>query len=89
MAGSVRYVLDTQCDHVRGVQNRLTHSITHVYLESPDQRLSPVVQVAGFTLFMDTLGIAAFALDNLRGAVSSLRSDAGPIWSALDYALHV
>ena len=89
MAGSVRYGLDTQCDHVLGVQNCPTQFIAHVYLESPDQRLSPVVQVAGFTLFMDTLGIAAFALDNLRGAVSSPRSDAGPIGSALDYALHV
>ena len=89
MAAPVSYVLDIQCDHVLGVQNCPTQFIAHVYLESPDQRLSPVVQVAGFTLFMDTLGIAAFALDNVRGAVPSLRSDAGPICSALDYALLV
>jgi len=82
------YVVDIQSDLVRGVRNRLTIPLTHADVESPGQRLAPTVEVEGVTLFIDTLGIAAFPLGELRGAVGSLRSDADAIWSALDYALH-
>jgi hypothetical protein len=82
------YVVDIQSDHVRSVRNRLTIPLTHIGIESPGPRLSPIVQVAGVPLFIDTLGVAAFPLGDLRGAVANLRSDADAIWSALDYALH-
>lgn len=82
------YVVDIQSDHVRGVRNRLTVPLTHMAIESPGPRLSPIVQVVGVTLFIDTLGIAAFPLGDLRGAVANLRSDADAIWSAFDYVLH-
>jgi len=47
-----------------------------------------VVQVEGEALFLDTLGLPAFPSADLRGAVTSLRSEAPRIWSALGYALH-
>jgi toxin CcdB len=86
--GQSPYVVDIQSDHVRGVRNRLTIPLTHIDVESPGPRLAPLVQVAGVALFIDTLGVAAFPPGDLSGAVSSLRSDAPLIWSALDYALH-
>jgi len=86
--GQSPYLVDIQSDHVRGVRNRLTIPLTHIDIESPGPRMSPAVQVAGVTLFVDTLGIAAFSAGDLRVAVASLRSDADAIWSALDYALH-
>ena len=82
------YLVDIQSDHVRGVRNRLTIPLTHIDVESPGLRLSPVVQVAGLALFIDTFGIAAFPVGDLGGAVANLRSNADAIWSALDYALH-
>lgn len=82
------YVVDIQSDFVRGVRNRLTIPLTHIDVESPGPRLAPIVQVADVSLFVDTLGIAAFPSGDLRGAISSLRSNADAIWSALDYALH-
>ena len=56
--------------------------------ESPTERLAPVVQVEGEALFLDTLGLRAFPSADLRGAVTSLRSEAPRIWSALGYARH-
>ena len=86
--GQFPYVVDIQSDLVRGVNNRLTIPLTHIDVESPGKRLAPTVQVSGVSLFVDTLGIAAFPSASLRGAVGSLRSEADAIWSALDYALH-
>ncbi|HQR99403.1 MAG TPA: CcdB family protein [Polaromonas sp.] len=82
------YVVDIQSDLVRGVRNRLTIPLTHVWVESPTERLAPVVQVEGVALFLDTLGLLAFPSADLRGEVTSLRSEAPRIWSALDCALH-
>ena len=80
------YLVDIQSDHVRGVRNRLTIPLTHIDVESPGPRISPAVQVAGVTLFVDTLGIAAFPAGDLQGVVANLRNDADAMWSALDYA---
>ncbi|MES2362308.1 MAG: CcdB family protein [Pseudomonadota bacterium] len=82
------YVVDIQSDFVRGVRNRLTIPLTHVWVEAPTERLAPVVEVEGEALFLDTLGVLAFASADLRGAVSSLRGAAPRIWAAIDYALH-
>lgn len=82
------YVVDIQSDLVRGVRNRLTIPLTHVWVEAPTERLAPLVQIEGQALFLDTLGVLAFSSADLRGAISNLRSDAPRIWSALDYALH-
>jgi hypothetical protein len=82
------YVVDIQSDLVRGVRNRLTIPLTHVWVEAPTERLAPVFQIEGQTLFLDTLGVLAFSSADLRGAISNLRSDAPRIWSALGYALH-
>ncbi|WP_395057544.1 CcdB family protein [Polaromonas sp.] len=82
------YVVDIQSDLVRGVRNRLTIPLTHLWVESPTERLAPVVQVEGKALFLDTLDVVAFSSADLRGPLGNLRSDAPRIWSALDYALH-
>ena len=82
------YVLDVQSDLVRGVRNRLTIPLTHIWVEAPAERLAPVLQVEGVSLFLDTLGILAFPSSDLRNPVCSLREDAKRIWSALDFALH-
>lgn len=82
------YVVDIQSDFVRGVRNRLTIPLTHVWLEAPTERLAPVLQVEGVPLFLDTLGLLAFPSADLRGLVTNLRDEAPRIWSALDYALH-
>ena len=82
------YVVDIQSDLVRGVRNRLTIPLTHIDVESPGKWPAPIVNVAGVALFLDTLGIAAFPISELRGSVTSLRADADAIWLALDYALH-
>ena len=73
---------------MRGVRNRLTIPLTHIDVASPGPRLAPFIQVAGIALFLDTLGIAAFPMGDLSGAVTNLRGDADAIWSALDYALN-
>ena len=82
------YVIDIQSNLVRGVRNRLTIAFTHIDVESPGLRLAPVVCIANVSLFIDTLGIAAFPSGDLRGAVANLRSNADALWSALDFALH-
>lgn len=82
------YVVDIQSDFVRGVRNRLIIPLTHVWVEAPPDRLAPVFQVEGVPLFLDSLGLAAFPLGDLRGPVVSLRTEAPRIWSALDYAFH-
>ena len=82
------YVLDVQSDFVRGVRNRLTIPLTHLWVEAPGERLAPVLQVEDVSLFLDTLGILAFPSSDLRNSVCSLREDAERIWSALEFALH-
>jgi toxin CcdB len=82
------YVVDVQSDFMRGVRNRLTIPLTHVWVEAPTERLAPVFQVDGVSLFLDTWGLLAFPSGDLRGAVVNLRDEAPRIWSALDCVLH-
>ena len=86
--GQSPYVVDIQSDLVRGVLNRLTIPLTHVWVEAPTERLAPLVQVEGTALFLDTLGVLAFPASDLRSPVGNLRSEAPRIWSAIAYALH-
>ena len=81
-------MVDIQSDLVRGVLNRLTIPLTHVWVEAPTERLAPPVQVEGTALFLDTLGVLAFPANDLRNSAGNLRSEAPRIWSAIDYALH-
>ncbi len=82
------YVVDVQSSWVQGSDLRLTVPLLRKNLGASASRLYPQLTVQGEALVLDTLGMAAYPVQDLRARAGSLQAASEAICAALDYALY-
>ncbi len=84
--GHTPFWLDVQADHLQTLGTRVVLPLSRLASAQPlKQRLNPVVEVEGTSVFADTANLATFPVSLLRRPVGSLRHERMAINDALDF----
>ena len=79
------FLLDVQNDYINSVDTRVVLPMRTAKMAGlPMRDLNPAFEIAGLQVVLDTPAIAAFPAAELRSPVTSLRTHAEKIVSALD-----
>ncbi|MBN8503390.1 MAG: CcdB family protein [Burkholderiales bacterium] len=79
------YWLDVQADHLSQLATRVVVPLRRVDTARPSDRLNPVFEVAGDTVFADTANLGTFPRQWLRAPLTSLREQQFAIVNAIDF----